>query len=102
MDSKNKQRPNTKALKPHVHITIFAYNDFLCQPKRHIEREFCQLNLDFKIDQAPHPQDIAKALCYTVKSGKQNILRQATNTYMAIEPITVVINPGITNNYMRT
>lgn len=101
MYSKNKGRPNSKALRPHVHMTVFAYNDFLCVPKAYIENEFLKLGFDFKIDQPKKHFDIAKSLTYTVKSGKQEVLRKVTNHFLGSEPVTVLINPVIKENPVK-
>lgn len=101
MYSKNKNRPNSKALRPHAHMIIYTYNCFLNVPIEIIEGQLSRSGFDFKVDHLKSPYDIAKASCYAIKSGKQTILRKACIEYLSIEPVHLVINSNLTDNPME-
>lgn len=98
MYSKGKGKANTKALKPHAHITILTYNDFLERPIVNLELVFLKQRLDFEVQWLKKSHDITKSITYAVKSGNQDILIKATNHYYGINPVTVVTNQFVQNN----
>ena len=76
MYTKNKARKSSKVLRPHVHMVLFTYNDFLSLSKDRLEIHLATFMDDFKVDALKTPQDAAKAAAYTLKSSRQTVLKQ--------------------------
>lgn len=101
MYSKSKGRANSKALKPHAHITIITYNDFLELPIEDLEEALLLQKLDYKVQWLKSPHDITKSITYAVKSGTQDVLQQATKMYFGNSPVSLVRNVLLPHNPME-
>lgn len=98
MYAKHRNQPNSKALRPHAHMVIFSYNNFLNFPVSEIEQCLIEQGLDFKLEPLATSQDIARATCYTIKSAKQKILNKATQFFYKTSPVAFSMNKSIQNN----
>lgn len=98
MYQKRKGRPNQKSFKPHAHIVVFAYNEFMAAPKYRVQSQLVQLGLDVKVDDLAKPKDVANAMRYTIKGANDETVQTATGAYMGVKPATMWINTALGHN----
>jgi len=98
MYHKNKGRANNKSFKPHAHIVLFAYNEFMASPDYELSSQLIQLGLDVKVDPLPQPKDVANAMRYTIKSAADHLTNKATQAFMASPSTALFINTALKDN----
>lgn len=95
---KNKNRANNKSFKPHAHMVLFAYNEFMASPNYELSSQLIELGLDVKVDALPKPKDVANAMRYTLKSANDELTNKATQAFMSMPPTSFFINTALESN----
>lgn len=78
MYGKYRGRPNSRAFKPHMHLAVFCYNDFLNLPLHNLERRLRGLELDYRVRELKNGLDGARWLGYCIKSRNDALLQRIT------------------------
>lgn len=78
MYGKYRGRPNSRALKPHMHLAVFCYNDFLNLPLHRLEGRLRGLELDYRVTKLKSGRDSARWLGYCIKSRNDALLQRIT------------------------
>lgn len=79
MYQKNKRSSaHGRAFKPHMHLTIFCYNDFLRLPLYLLEVNLRKLKLDYRIERLKSGVDVARWMSYCIKGRNDALLQRIT------------------------
>jgi hypothetical protein len=97
-------RSSKLAGRPHIHIFLAAYNDFLNPSRFEIRFAFTQLRLDVQVNALPCHNDfllqknVCSALRYVLKGHNDSILQEACGHYLKSSSIWVFSNTRLQNN----